>query len=109
MPIPYLTMANDNISSDASGCDSLEATSPSNLNELLVESEENDECLIHIPHSPYIDRNSIANVLQPKKDNFSILSLNARRLGARFNELSLLVAELKEIGFTFGVIFIQET
>ena len=60
-------MANDNINFDASGCDSLEATSPSNLNELLAESEENDECLIHIAHSPYIDRNSIANVLQPKK------------------------------------------
>ena len=76
---------------------------------ILAEPEENDECLIHIPHSPYIDINSIANGLQPKKDNFSILSLNAQRLVAKFNELSLLVTELKETGFTFGVICIQET
>ena len=99
-------MANENINFDASGLDSLEATSPSNLNELLGESEENDECLICIPHSPHIDRNSIANVLQPKKDNFSILSLNAQSLGAKFNELSLLVTELEENGFTFSVICI---
>ena len=88
-------MVNGNIHFNASGYDSFEATPPSNLNELLAESEENEECLIRIPHSPYIDRNSIANVLQPKKDNFSILSFNAQIPGAKFNELSLLVTELK--------------
>ena len=45
----------------------------------------------------------------PKKDNFSILSLNAQSLSAKFNELSLLVTELKETGFTFSGICIQET
>ena len=48
-------------------------------------------------------------MLQPKKDNFSVLSLNAQSLGAKFNEISLLVTELKETGFTFSVICIQET
>ena len=35
MPIVYPTMANDNINFDASGCDSLEATSQSNLNQII--------------------------------------------------------------------------
>ena len=87
-------MANDNINFDASECDSLEATSPRNLNELLAESDENDECLIRIPHSPYIGRNSIAN---------SKFRYSAQSLGAKFNELSLLETELKETDFTLSV------
>ena len=59
--------------------------------------------------SPYVDTVSLYGKLQRYTNGVSILSLNAQCLPAKFNDISIFVEMLKNQGFEFSIICIQET
>ena len=52
------------------------------------ESNNNESPVIY-KHSPYCDDNSLINIIQSKKDTFTILSLNCQSLHAKFDLLKI--------------------
>ncbi len=62
-----------------------------------------------IKHSPYYDNDILVPKLLSMKDNFTILSTNIESINAKHSELEIFVNELREKGFEFSAICIQES
>ncbi len=60
-------------------------------------------------HSPYYDNEILLPKLSQLKDNFTILSTNIECRNAKFNELDVFVHDLREKGFEFNAIYLQES
>ena len=64
---------------------------------------------LDITDSLYYDYNQFHRLLQPNKNNFSILSSNIQSLHAKFNELEAFVTDLQSNEFEFSIICLQES
>ena len=64
---------------------------------------------LDITDSLYYDYNQFHRLLQPNKNNFSILSYNIQSLHAKFNELEAFVTGLQSNKFEFSKICLQES
>ncbi len=62
-----------------------------------------------INHSAYYDNDILVPKLLSMKDNFTILSTNMECINDKHNELEIFVHELREKGFGFSAICIQES
>ena len=83
--------------------------SENNIKDKLTFSDDSDININSIKHSSYIDTDSLALKLTHFKNDFSVLSLNAQSLAAKFDSLSILISDLLSNGYEFSVICIQET
>ena len=80
-----------------------------NLNDFLhSENDSTEEACAH-SFSPYLSIEQCFEELPSKKDQFSVLSLNAQSLAAKFDQLSAVLSELSNRDFIFSAICIQET
>ena len=64
---------------------------------------------LDITDSLYYNYNQFHRLLQPNKNNFSILSSNIQSLHAKFNELEAFVTDLQSNKFEFSIICLQES
>ena len=64
---------------------------------------------LDITDSLYYDYNQFHRLLQPNKNNFSILSYNIQSLHAKFNELEAFVTDLQSNKFDFSIICLRES
>ena len=100
---PIMDNENENILRNIGG------VSENNLKDKLICSDDSDMNINSIEHSPYIDTDSLAMKLTSYKNGFSVLSLNAQSLAAKFDSISILISDLLANGYEFSVICIQET
>ena len=75
----------------------------------MPDSDDSEHTPVLLHYSPYIDIDSLARELKLKPNNFTVFSLNAQSLHAKFDEIMILISDLKESGFEFGALCIQET
>ena len=83
--------------------------SENNLKDKLTFSDDSDININSIEHSPYTDTDSLAMKLTRFKNGFSVLSLNAQSLAAKFDSIAILISDLLSHGYEFSAICIQET
>ena len=76
---------------------------------ILEQDTNSTEELQICQHSPYYDFDKLTQVVKGKKNNFSIFSTNARSINANFSEIQIFVESLKENGFAFSAICVQES
>ena len=57
----------------------------------------------------YYDDDSLNKLFKGKSDSFSILGLNCQYLNAKFDQISIMVQQLKSKGYEFDAICLQET
>ena len=78
-----------------------------NLPDLLGNDDE-AEGLTNITLSPYIDMHSLSDKLYESKSNFSIISLNAQSINAKFDEFQIAINEINN-KHEVSIICIQES
>ena len=76
------------------------------LNNHESEIEENE--LETINHSSYYDLTTFFDEFEKNSENFSIFSTNIESINAKFNELVIFLHMLREKGFKFSAICLQE-
>ena len=79
-----------------------------NFAEIINEGQDEDEVNI-IRHSPYYVPSNLPSDLANKDNSFSVLSLNAQSLFAKFNGLQAILDLYSSQRIRFPVICIQET
>ena len=83
---------------------------PHSLRDVLqLENDEQDEenqVINIIKHSPYVD--DVYQLLESKENCFTVLSSNIDSVRAKFDELTAFVVELRQKGFEFSAICLQE-
>ena len=62
-----------------------------------------------IKHSPYYNDHSLNNLFLKKGNIFNILSLNCQSINAKFDQINIKLQELKNNGYEFSAICLQET
>ena len=70
-----------------------------------IDNEENS----YMSKSPYYTIESVSTALKENKGNFTILSMNAQSIRAKFSELQIAINQLSESNSTIDVICIQES
>ncbi len=70
---------------------------------------ENQMEPVIIKHSSYHDFNQLVTALKNYKNKFSILSSNIQSLGAKWNELQILIKRLRDQNCMFSALCFQET
>jgi endonuclease/exonuclease/phosphatase family metal-dependent hydrolase len=80
-----------------------------NLKNILLDITDVEQTIDTVSHSPYIDTSIIGGYMKKFSNHFSVLSLNIQCLNAKFEPFSLFIHDLKENGFKFSVICLQET
>jgi len=80
-----------------------------NLNEILRNFTDSDFELKTYDESPYIDIDSVGQMLVSQSKKFSVLSINIQSLNAKYDKLTTLITYLEQYDFTFSAICIQET
>ena len=80
-----------------------------NLNELLQSENDSSVEIQTYSLSPYLSLDQCFTELPRKRDQFSVLSLNAQSLPAKFDQLSAVLSDLNKRNFQFSAICIQET
>ena len=79
----------------------------------LVNNNDRDESEIEdfniIKHSPYVNNNEFISFCIERRKHFTILSLNIQSIHAKFDQLQILLNELKQHQFEFSAICLQET
>lgn len=81
-----------------------------NLLSLLdTSSDETDESPNLMEHSPYVESQTLLDILNVKKDIFTIFSLNCQSLYAKYNELKIYIEEILDSQISFSAICLQET
>ena len=78
-----------------------------NLPDLLGNDDEAEE-MTKITLSPYIDMHALSDKLYESKSNFSILSLNAQSINAKFDEFQIAINEINN-KHEVSIICIQES
>jgi hypothetical protein len=69
--------------------------------------EDEEPSLIN--HSPYVNNESLINILKSKNDILKCISLNVQSINAKFNEFKIYIQHLYENGCSFDIICLQET
>ena len=77
------------------------------LNVAINKNEENAIPLIK--HSPYVNTDELISFCLEKAKKFTILSLNVQSLNAKFDQIQILLSELKSKHVQFSAICLQET
>ena len=77
------------------------------INTLRINDDNNE--ISTLKYSPYMDLNTIKKHLHENKNLFTVFSLNAQCINAKFAEIHVLIDDLIAENCTFGVICIQET
>ena len=77
------------------------------LNVAINKNEENEIPLIK--HSPYVNTDELISFCVEKENNFTILSLNVQSLNAKFDQMQILLSQLKSNRVQFNAICLQET
>ena len=62
-----------------------------------------------IKHSPYYNDHNLNNLFLKKGNIFNILSLNSQSINAKFDQINIKLQELKNNGYEFSAICLQET
>ena len=75
-------------------------------NNNTVDTEDEPEI---IKHSPYYNDPSLNNLFLKKGNIFNILSLNCQSINATFDQINIKLQEVKNNGFEFSAICLQET
>ena len=78
-----------------------------NLQDLLGNDDEAEE-MTKITLSPYIDMHALSDKLYESKSNFSIVSLNAQSINAKFDEFQIAINEINN-KHEVSIICIQES
>ena len=79
-------------------------------NVLNVAINKNEETEIYlIKHSPYVNTDELMSFCVEKANNFTMLSLNVQSLNAKFNQIRILLSQLKSKHVQFNAICLQET
>jgi hypothetical protein len=78
---------------------------------LCTEYDDNneDEMPNLYTHSPYYNTDDALEVLVPKQNNFSLLSLNCQSLHSKFNQLKIYLEYFAQSNYYFDIICLQET
>ena len=85
------------------------------LNQVLKIVNDNDlgeskiENFNIIKHSPYVNNNEFISFCTERRKHFNILSLNIQSIHAKFDQLQILINELKKHQFEFNAICFQVT
>ena len=79
------------------------------LSSILGGSEDPDDNTHDVTHTPYIERAYLCNSITKFTNTFTVLNLNTQSLSSKFDELLVLLTELKTVGFEFSVLCFQET
>ena len=77
------------------------------INTLRIHDDNNE--IATLKYSPYMDLNTIKKQLHENKNLFTVFSLNAQCINAKFAEIHVLIDDLIAENCTFGAICIQET
>ena len=85
-----------------------EGTDVNNLINTLRLNDDNNE-IATLKYSPYMDLNTIKKHLHENENLFTVFSLNAECINAKFAELHVLIDDLNAEHCTFCAICIQET
>ena len=105
------SMMSDNTSDILSNIGGMEVNSLTHklksLTDENVESVSSEPQIIQL--SPYYDMGDLITTLQTKKNQFTILSLNCASLNAKFDQIKILVENLKQNQCMFSAICLQET
>ena len=80
-------------------------SAPNNLNHILSNSDDNNEDMTMLTHSPYIDTLKLNDALVSTKDNLTVFSLNIQSI----NYLSPLLLDLCNKGTGFSAICLQDS
>ena len=80
-----------------------------NLNHIFSNSDNNNEDMSVLTHSPHMDTLRLNDALASTKDNFAVFSLNIQSINAKFNYLSPLLLDLCNKGTGFSTICLQES
>ena len=83
--------------------------SQNNFLNLLNSTEDDSEDVTDFNLSHYHLVDDLAQVLDNRLDQFTILSLNTQSINAKFNDLVILIESLRNINFEFAAICLQET
>lgn len=80
------------------------------LNNILNSNNyDADEEFDIIKHSPYYSESLLIDMLQERLNDFTLLSLNIQSLNSKFDELEILIENLRDNNCTFSAIVLQET
>ena len=80
-----------------------------NLNNILKNDEDSDDEIKTFQQSAYYSLENAVDVLKSNRDKFTVLSLNAQSIQAKFDKLSILISHLNDNNFQFSAICIQES
>ena len=61
------------------------------LNLIEYDDEQDEESPALLTHSPYIEFQTLVNILQSKTGIFTLLSLNCQSINAKFSELKIYI------------------
>ena len=75
----------------------------------IFETDGDSDDVQVIRHSPYYDNDMLSSVLRDKQNVFTLFSSNIQSTRAKFHELKIFVQSLRENGFEFSAICLQET
>ena len=79
----------------------------------LVNNKDRDESKIEdfsiIQHSPHVKNNEFISLRIERRKHSTILSLNIQSIHTKFDQLQILLNELKQHQFEFNAICLQET
>ena len=79
------------------------------LSNILNPSDSGDPMSCFLTESPYFEPASLVQYLSKYLDNFTVLSLNAQSLNAKFDGIQTLISQLNEQRFSFSALCFQET
>lgn len=71
------------------------------------QDEENMDLMV-AKNSFYTDENQLAEVTRTRGEDFKVLSLNINSVLSKYDELCILIENLKDLGVTFNAICLQE-
>ena len=99
----YLMYNNDDL--NGSILQNLGGVSSNNLLDTLSKDDQlfDDNEITTLTLSPYVDIENLPNILKSKQDQFTILSLNAQSLHAKFDSLCVILDLLRENQCEFSV------
>ena len=80
-----------------------------NLLNTLGNDADDETDTATITYSPYVATDTLIQSMSKHKNKFTVLSINAQSINAKFDALNILLDRLHEGNFSFSAICIQET
>ena len=79
------------------------------LLQVLGNDTASDRNISTLSYSPYITTTDLAQHLEGHTDKFSVFSINAQSINAKFDDILATITDLKNQHFSFSALCIQET